>query len=416
MDKIKAPKGTKDIFAPDIEKWQYLEEKIKEVFDRFYFSEIRTPIFEHTELFSRGIGNETEVVSKEMYTFKDRKERSLTLRPENTASVVRAAIENKLFDEHFPLRYYYIGPMFRYERPQKGRQRQFHQFGVEVFNDPSAEVDAEVILVAYKLLLDLKINTIKVEINSVGCKNCRPNYLKLLSDKAEMENEKLCSDCQRKTKTNPLRIFDCKNKGCIEVADNLPKITNNLCEDCNTHFVKLKESLDLFEVPYIVNTRLVRGLDYYTKTAFEITSEALGSQNAILGGGRYNDLIKQLGGNEISGIGFAAGMERVILHLDKIEKKNKLKVIIVYHSNDEKTASLKIAKRCWDLGLNAFIDYGAGNMKKQFKKGDRIGADFAFVIGKDEVIDSLISIKNMKTREQEKIKNEDLEKWIKKNI
>ncbi len=416
MDKINAPKGTKDIFFPEIEKWHFLEDKIKNIFNRFYFTEIRTPVFESTELFSRGIGDETEVVSKEMYTFKDRKERSLTLRPENTASVVRAAIENRLFDEHFPLRYYYIGPMFRYERPQKGRQRQFHQFGIEIFNDPTPEVDAEVILVAYKLLIELGIDTIRVEINSVGCKECRPNYLKQLTGKAEIESEKFCSDCNRKINSNPLRLFDCKKKGCIEVANSLPKITDHLCEECDTHFIKLKDSLELFEVPYFVNTKLVRGLDYYTKTAFEITSDALGSQNAILGGGRYNDLIKELGGNDIPGIGFAAGMERVVLHLNEIEERKELKVMIVYHSDEEKRASLKIVKRCWDLGIKAFIDFSGGHIKKQFKKGDKIRANFAFIIGKEEVSENFISIKNMKTREQEKIKNEDLEKWIKKNI
>jgi histidyl-tRNA synthetase len=413
MDKINAPKGTKDIFAPDVEKWQFLEDKVREIFNRFYFSEIRTPVFEHTELFSRGIGSETEVVSKEMYTFKDRKARSLTLRPENTASVVRAAIENRLLDLHFPLRYYYIGPMFRYERPQKGRQRQFHQFGIEVFNDATAEVDAEVILVAYKLLTELSITNIRVEINSVGCKKCRPDYLKLLSKEAGESKENLCPDCNRKSETNPLRIFDCKNKTCIEVADKFPKITEHLCDECKTHFNKLKETLDIFEVPYFVNNKLVRGLDYYTKTAFEITSDALGSQNAILGGGRYNNLIGELGGKDIGGIGFAAGMERVILHLNKIEKSKELKVIIMYHSEQEKKAALSIARECWKNGLKTFIDYNAQNIKKQFKKGDKIEADYAFIIGNEEVFEGIISIKNMKTREQEKIKNKDLEKWIK---
>jgi len=412
MDKIKAPKGTKDIFKPDIEKWHFLESKIREVLNRFYYGEIRTPVFEHTELFARGIGSETEVVSKEMYTFKDRKDRSLTLRPENTASVVRAAIENRLFDAHFPLRYYYIGPMFRYERPQKGRQRQFHQFGVEVFNDSSPEVDAEVILVAHKLLAELEIRDIRVEINSVGCEKCRPNYLKILSEEAGSSSEKLCDDCQRKADTNPLRIFDCKNPSCIETAESFPKITDNLCDECNTHYNGLKDALTLFEIPYFENKRLVRGLDYYTKTAFEITSKALGSQNAILGGGRYNNLVKELGGNDISGIGFAAGMERVILHIDKIEENNDLKVVIVYYSDSEKKSAMEITKKCWDAGLKAFVDYSANNIKKQFKKGDKLGVDYAFIIGKEEVENGFISIKDMKTREQIKIKNGDLKEWI----
>ena len=282
--KINAPKGTKDIFFPEVDKWQYVEQEIREFFSQFLYKEIRTPIFEHSELFQRGIGSETEVVQKEMYTFIDKGDRSVTLRPENTASVVRAAIEHNLFNTLFPLRFFYIGPMFRYEKPQKGRQRQFHQMGIEVFGDEGPGVDAEVIYGAFKFLERLNIKDIRLLINSVGCSDCRPGYIKKLEAEAERHHDSLCADCQRKIHTNPLRIFDCKNPKCIEVSERFPKITDHLCEECGTHFRGVRESLDLLEVEYTLNPRMVRGLDYYTKTAFEITSGQLGAQDSVLGG------------------------------------------------------------------------------------------------------------------------------------
>jgi len=418
MSKIIAPKGTGDLYSPQIEKWQYLEEKIREYYSRFLYREIRTPIFEHSELFQRGIGSETEVVQKEMYTFDDKGGRSLTLRPENTASVVRAAIEKNLFNDMFPLRFFYIGPMFRYERPQKGRMRQFHQFGVEVFADESAQVDAEVIYTAMNFLDSLGITDIAVEVNSVGCSQCRPVYIKKLTEAAQKHEQELCTDCQRKIHTNPLRIFDCKKETCNELSLQFPTITENLCEECADHFSQLKETLELLSVPYQLNPRMVRGLDYYTKTAFEITSGQLGSQNAILGGGRYNNLIKELGGADVPGIGFAAGMERIILHLpDTIAGERKKKVILVaYRTPELRNHALKLCDTLWSNGACAFMDYSAKNLKKQFKKGDKIEADFTIILGEDEVEQETLSIKQMGTREQTVIKQEELEQWLKNNI
>jgi histidyl-tRNA synthetase len=417
-NKISMPKGTKDIFHPEVSRWQYVEDHIREFFSRFLYKEIRTPIFEHSELFQRGIGDETEVVQKEMYTFPDKAGRSLTLRPENTASVVRAAIENNLFNEMFPIRFFYIGPMFRYENPQKGRYRQFHQMGIEVFGDDSPGVDAEVIYSAYKFLEELGIMDMKLLINSVGCRKeeCRPGFLKKLQTEAEKYNSDLCRDCQRKIHTNPLRIFDCKNKNCIEISNHLPVILDYLCPECETHFHQVKAFLSALGTGFIVNPRMVRGLDYYTKTAFEITSGQLGAQNAVLGGGRYDELSKELGGPDIKGIGFAAGMERIILHLEAVVAKKEKIILVAYQNQSLEPKAVELIKILWEKSCTAYISYNTRNMKKQFKRGDRIDADFAFILGDDEIKTNTISIKNMKTQEQFSIKQEELDQWLKNNL
>ena len=413
MSKITAPKGTGDIYSPDIAKWQYLEEKIRDYFSRFLYKEIRTPLFEHSELFSRGIGSETEVVQKEMYTFRDKAGRSLTLRPENTASVVRAAIENNLFNEMFPLRFFYIGPMFRYEKPQKGRMRQFHQFGIEVFADKSARVDAEVIYAAFNFLKELHIRDIEVEISSVGCGQCRPGFLEKLKTAAKEHETELCGECQRRIGTNPLRIFDCKNESCIRISADFPKMIDNLCEECGIHFEELQSALQVLKVAYNINPRIVRGLDYYTKTAFEITSGQLGAQNAVLGGGRYDNLSCELGGPDMVGTGFAAGMERIILHLRDIEQKQRKTVFVAYQNPELQDHALRLCDILWNRGVFTYMEYDAKNLKKQFKKGDRVTADYAFILGDEEVERNTISIKDMKTREQITIKQEDLDQWLK---
>jgi histidyl-tRNA synthetase len=415
-NKISAPKGTKDIFFPEVDKWQFVESIIRTYFSQFLYREIRTPIFEHSELFHRGIGSETEVVQKEMYTFEDKGQRSITLRPENTASVVRAALEHNLLNVVFPPRFFYIGPMFRYEKPQKGRQRQFHQMGVEVFADDSAGVDAEVIYSAYTCLKKLNIRKMDLQINSVGCRECRPGFLKKLEAEADKHKDNLCEDCQRKVHTNPLRIFDCKKPACNEISQSFPSILENLCDDCDNHFKQLRASLDNLEVTYIVNHRMVRGLDYYTKTAFEITSGQLGAQNAILGGGRYNDLVKDLGGPDVCGIGFAAGMERIIHHIDDSQTKSENIVLVAYQNQDAEAQAVKLCETLWQKGVTAYVNYNSRNMKKQFKRGDRIGAKFTFILGEDEIQNNTISIKNMEAKEQIIIKKEELDQWLEKNI
>ncbi len=415
MNEIKAPKGTRDIFAPEIHKWQYLENAIHAYYRKFLYQEIRTPVFEHSELFSRGIGSETEVVQKEMYTFSDKSDRSLTLRPENTASVVRAVIENNLFESLAPLRFYYLGPMFRYDKPQKGRYRQFHQFGVEVFADDSPQVDAEVIFSAVDFLKKLGIDDIQLELNSVGCPQCRPGYILVLREAARAEEDKLCADCRRKIDGNPMRIFDCKQSGCAEVAARLPLIGDHLCSECRDHFAAVREALSWMNISFSLNPRLVRGLDYYTKTAFEVTSGQLGAQNALLGGGRYNNLIKELGGPDMSGIGFAAGMERIILHLENLEVPKAKTFFVAYGDTQWLAHAMQLAQVLREEGHPVYIDYQGKNLKKQFKKADRIAAAFTLVLAEDEIKSGSVSIKNMANQEQIKISLKDLNEWLKKN-
>jgi len=416
MNRIHAPKGTKDLFHPDIAKWQFLEEKIHAYYTRFLYREIRTPIFEHSELFIKGTGSETEVVQKEMYTFKDKALRSITLRPENTPPVVRAALEHNLFHEMFPLRFYYIGPMFRYDKPQKGRYRQFHQFGAEVFGDPSPEVDAEVIYSARGFLEEIKVPGIELHVNSVGCRTCRPPYLALLQDAASAAAGSLCDDCKRKIDTNPLRIFDCKVPECGEASSGFPTITDHLCAECHDHFATVRGCLDTLGVGYAVNPRLVRGLDYYTKTAFEITSTQLGAQDSLLGGGRYNNLIQELGGPDIPGVGFAAGMERIVLHLEALPGREAKSILIAYQTADHRLEAMRLAAALWDRGVAAYVEYNANNMKKQFRQGNRIGAAFTFILGEDEIKTGTVSIKDMEAHEQTKIKREALDQWLKQNL
>ena len=415
MNKLNAPKGSKDIYAPEVEKWQYFEDRIREYFTLFSYKEIRTPIFERSELFSRGIGSETEVVQKEMYTFEDKAGRSMTLRPENTASVVRSLIEHNLMNELFPHRFFYIGPMFRYDKPQKGRYRQFHQFGIEVFGDNSPYVDAEVIFSALDFLETLNITNMELSINSVGCSECRPGYLEKLTIEANKNKEHFCTDCQRKINTNPLRIFDCKVESCITLADNLPNITDHLCDDCSSHYKEVKNNLQLLELDFTENKKLVRGLDYYTKTAFEITSSKLGAQNAILGGGRYNNLVKELGGQDLPGIGFSGGIERILLNMELPQKDDSKQLFIAYQSDEAKAEAFKLSNRLRQQGYKVYQDYSTKKIAKQLQKGIKINTDFALILAEDELKNQEISIKNFDTREQITIKREDLDKWLKKN-
>jgi histidyl-tRNA synthetase len=415
MNEIKAPKGTRDIFAPEIQKWHYLENAIHAYYKKFLYQEIRTPIFEHSELFSRGIGGETEVVQKEMYTFTDKSDRSLTLRPENTASVVRAAIENNLFETLAPLRFYYIGPMFRYDKPQKGRYRQFQQFGIEVFADDSPQVDAEVIFSAVDFLKKLGIDAIQLDLNSVGCPQCRPGYLQVLRQAARAEESRLCADCRRKIDGNPLRIFDCKLPACADTARNFPLISDNLCAECRDHFAAVRETLSWMNVPFQLNPRLVRGLDYYTKTAFEVTSGQLGAQNALLGGGRYSNLIKELGGPDMAGIGFAAGMERIVLHLEHLEPTRDKILFVAYQDPQWLAHAVQLAQVLREEGYPVALDYQGKNLKKQFKKADKVAAAFTLVLAEDEIKSGSVSVKNMASQEQIKISLKDLNEWLKKN-
>lgn len=341
---IKGPKGTHDILLNDINKWHKIESKLSELMELYDYSEIRTPIFESTELFLRGVGDTTDIVDKEMYTFLDKGDRSITLRPEGTASVARAFIEHSLFNEVLPSKFYYIGPMFRYSRPQTGRYRQFHQFGVEVIGSIDPNLDGEVLELMMNIFTSLGIKNLSLEINSVGCPKCRPIHKDKLKIYLKKNYNDLCNTCQTRYEKNPLRIFDCKNEKCQEIINNGPLITDNLCEECDEHFNKVINYLDMTNIKYDINKKMVRGLDYYTKTAFEITAGREGAQSSLGGGGRYDGLIEELGGPSLPGIGFAIGLERVVLTMeeqglfDQLEKKqlkvyvaNVVKVILMQH-------------------------------------------------------------------------------------
>ena len=313
---INIPKGTKDVLPNQSYKWQYIEDAAREVARAFNLKEVRTPVFEHTELFQRGVGETTDVVNKEMYTFDDKGGRSITLKPEGTAGVARMFIENGLASSPMPVKTYYITPAFRYERPQAGRLREFHQFGIEVFGSPSPETDAEVIFAVFVLLDKLKIKGVKLEINSIGCRICRNEYNKALKNYFAPHLDKMCPNCNSRFEKNPLRILDCKEEGCKEIAKNAPKITDYLCDDCKKHFESVKSLLTAQGVEYSVNSSIVRGLDYYSRTVFEFVSTQIGAQGTVCGGGRYDGLIEQLGGSALPAIGFAAGIERLLLLME----------------------------------------------------------------------------------------------------
>jgi histidyl-tRNA synthetase len=410
---IGAPRGTKDILPGSIVAWRYVEQIMREVCAAFDYHEIRTPMFEHTELFHRGIGDTTDVVEKEMYTFMDRGKRSITLRPENTASVVRAFVENKMYGDLVPTKLYYIGPMFRYDRPQAGRMRQFHQFGVEALGAASPTIDAEVIMLALQTLKKLGLTDLKLKINSVGCGVCRPVHRKLLQDFFRPNLDKLCRDCQNRFERNPLRILDCKVPECKTIAEGAPKITDCLCDDCKKHFAKVQELLTVAGVEYELDSNLVRGLDYYTKTAFEIQYSPLGAQSAVCGGGRYDGLVEEIGGPSTPGIGFAMGMERVLLALEKQnllpQGKNALDVFIVVSNTINLPLAFKIISVLRSNGLACDMDFLERSMKAQMKQANRLQARNVVIFGEDEVARGAVVLRNMSTSEQKEVKIEELQ-------
>lgn len=401
MSTIKAQKGTKDILPSEIEQWQNLEAKALEVFSRAGFKEIRTPIFEATELFARGVGDTTDIVNKEMYTF-EKSERSLTLRPENTAGVVRAYIENGMHRLSAPVKLWYKGPMFRYERPQAGRQRQFHQVGVEMFGIAEPTADAECILLAVNYLKSIGLNDLDVEINSLGCPKCREGFSASLRSALKPNLEKMCPDCQSRYEKNPLRILDCKVPECQFILDNSAVqnvITSDyICEDCQKHFDEVVSYLDALQVKYARNRLLVRGLDYYNRTVFEIKSNNLGSQNAVCGGGRYDSLVKNLGGEDTPAVGWAMGLERLNSLLPQIAPK-KLQVYVVSNSMLD---AIKLVEELRAQGVSVDFDYANKKFGKQLEKASKV-ADFALILGEDEIQNGTISIKNLNTSEQKTV-------------
>lgn len=398
---INVIKGTKDILPQNISDWHRLEETALEIFTKYGYKEIRTPIFEATELFARGVGDTTDIVNKEMYTF-EKSDRSLTLRPENTAGVVRSFIENGMARLSAPVKLWYHGPMFRYERPQAGRQRQFHQVGVEMFGIKQPTADAEVILLAVNYLKALGLNDLLVEINSLGCPTCREAYKERIKEVLKPEFDNLCEDCQSRYEKNPLRLLDCKVDSCKEIFEKpeIKKVIQSdfICEDCAEHFKELKTYLDKLGVRYVENKLLVRGLDYYNRTVFEIKSNNLGSQNAVCGGGRYDSLVRNLGGEDTPAVGWAMGMERLNALLPSVEPA-KLDAYIVSNSSIE---AFELAEDLRSQGKSVEFDLANKKFVKQLEKASKV-ADFALILGEDEIKNGTVSIKNLKTSEQETV-------------
>ena len=397
--RVAAIKGTHDILPGQVRKWQSVENTAKALFELYGYREIRTPVFEATELFEKGTGETSDIVMKEMYTFTDKGGRSLTLRPEYTPSIARAIIEHRLHLLPDPMRYYFIGPMFRYDKPQKGRYRQFHQMDVEVFNEKDPAVDAEIVEMAATLLQRVGVTDTEILVNSVGCRVCRPGYLNELRRAAEGHKADFCPDCRRKIDTNPLRIFDCKVDTCREIAQGLPKITDHLCPECRDHFDRFKSYLETYGLDFTVEPLLVRGLDYYTKTTFEFTSTQLGAQDAILGGGRYDDMMKDFGGPDICGIGFALGLERLLLLVPE-ETSPEPFVFVVWMGQAAKEMGLTAARELRRQGREVWIEYRERSFRNQLSRASKLGASWCLILGEDEAASGTYQLKDMATGEQ----------------
>lgn len=412
------PRGTNDFLPGEVEKWQYLEGLLRELFAKYHYKEIRTPIFEHTELFLRSVGETSDIVSKEMYSFEDKGLRHVTLRPEGTAGTVRAFVENKLFSQSLPVKLYYTGPMFRYDQPQAGRYRQFHQFGCEVLGSADPLVDAEVITFAVDLFSQLGLKSLSVLINTVGCDHCRPRYQQALKDYFSQYKDQLCPTCLERLEKNPLRLLDCKEEGCKAVAAKAPTTLEYACDDCKAHFEKVCAYLESVGIQYEVDTTLVRGLDYYTQTAFEVIMNKVGSQqNAICGGGRYNKLVSEIGGDDIPGMGFAAGMERVLLTIEEegieLPVKQDIDVYVAPLGEAAKEVCFKLVHDLRQQGLIVETDYLSKSVKAQMKTADKNNARYAIIIGDDELANGTAVVRNMLESSQETIPFADIMNVIK---
>ena len=408
---ITSIKGFRDIMPEETGLWQWVEGQARRVFETFGFQEIKTPVLEKTELFARGIGEDTDIVSKEMYTFKDVKGRSMTMRPEATASVVRAYIQNRPYLRYPVQKLYSMGPMFRHERPQKGRFRQFHQIDAELFGDGGARSDADIITMAMQMFESLGLDDLTLNLNSLGCPDCRPRFRDELKGYLEDRMASLCSDCGRRAVTNPLRVFDCKKESCREVVLDAPSISDFLCEECREHFDSLQAYLNGCDVNFVLNPRLVRGLDYYNRTTFEIQTEHLGAQNAVAGGGRYDGLVKLLGGPDHPATGFAVGMERVVALLeDKGPRKSRsLPLFIAALGEAADRASFGWTTALRKAGIWVEVDYASKGLKSQMKKAGRLGAQKVLIVGDNELSTDRGILRDMITREQTEV---DLSKVV----
>ena len=396
---IKRQYGTFDILPKDVIYWQKIEKVLRDCASKYGFEEIRFPTFEATELFNRGVGDTTDIVQKEMYTFNDREKRSLSLRPEGTACVVRSIIENGLVHEAMPLKLYYIANFFRHEKPQKGRSREFFQFGTELYGADGPIADATVILLAAEVFRKLGVKGVRLHLNSVGCDNCRDDYTKALTDFFESKKESLCPTCKQRLETNPRRILDCKDEGCKKICADAPKTVDYLCDDCKDHFDKLRMLLEESGVDYVVDVKIVRGLDYYNKTVFEFIDESIGAQSTVCGGGRYNKLVGQLGGPELAAVGFGMGITRLIEAMrqsDSLVAERKVPKIYLAPLGDD--AKMKCAVLCEALrreGVYAECDMTGRSLKAQMKYSDKLGAEYTLILGDDEIKNGAARLRKM---------------------
>ena len=415
--KITGPRGTQDVSPYESYKWLLLENKLREVVDQYGFKEIRTPTFEHTELFLRGVGDTTDIVNKEMYTFEDKGKRSITLRPEGTASTVRSVLEKGILNEGLPLKAYYILSCFRYEKPQAGRLREFHQLGIELFGAQDYTADAEVIATGARILKELGLTAVKLNINSIGCPNCRPKYHEKLKEYFAQHIDGMCEDCKARFEKNPLRLLDCKEEKCSAIAKNAPVVIEHLCDECHDHFEGLKKTLDAMGVDYTINTKIVRGLDYYTKTVFEFVYDGIGSQGTVCGGGRYDGLFEELGGNHVPAVGFGMGLERLLLTLEaegiSLGEDSVPEIFFANIGETAKVYAFTLAEKARAEGMRAQSDLMGRSLKAQMKYADKIKAIYTVVLGDDEVANQTAVAKNMLTKEQITL---DLTKPIREQI
>ena len=404
---IQAPKGTKDVTPRESYKWQYIEKIARETCDNFGFSEIRTPVIEHTELFLRGVGDTTDIVQKEMYTFDDKGGRSITLKPEGTAGAARAFLENGLSNEALPQKICYLTSCYRYEKPQAGRLREFHQFGIECFGATSPLADAEMISLAKQVFDELGVQKLHLELNSIGCPKCRADYHNALREYFKAHTNELCDTCNERLERNPMRILDCKSPVCKEISKNAPVVLDYLCDECKEHFEKVKSYLDAMNIEYIVNPQIVRGLDYYTKTVFEFVSDEIGSQGTVCGGGRYDGLIEELGGQHTPSLGFGMGLERIQLVMEAqgcaFPEPNKLDLFIVAMGEKAELKAVEIAKDMRSEGFSVQYDLNSRSLRAQMKYADKVCAKYLVVIGEDEVNSGIAKLKDMQTGESTEV-------------
>lgn len=412
MEILTAVRGFKDILPTETPTWRHIEDTARRIFSVFGFQEIRVPILEKTDLFTRGIGESTDIVEKEMYTFQDRGEESLTLRPEATASVIRAYLEHAFHASDNVTKLFTVGPMFRRERPQKGRYRQFHQIDAEILGPDDAHTDAELILMLIHFLRALGLSNLTLEINSLGCPECRPAFREAILAYLRGREDQLCGDCRRRLATNPLRVFDCKIDQCGKIISQAPKLTQFICQACCDHFEKVQHHLRLFDLSFHLNDKMVRGLDYYTRTTFEVTTECLGTQNAVVGGGRYDHLVQELGGPDIPGIGFAIGFERLVAMMPGEIPNTSPSLYIAALGEQARERAFLIGNRLRCVGISVEMDHAGRSLKSQMKKADRLKCNYALIIGERELQEKRALLRDMAASTQEEIRLDQFEEMF----